>query len=57
MNLAQTLNRPRYGRILRQRPMGSDFIVVSSMVTEHVAEMTLAEDQHVVEALSPHRSD
>jgi len=57
LNLAQTLNRPRYGRILRQRPMGSDFIVVSSMVTEHVAEMTLAEDQHVVEALSPHRSD
>ena len=48
------LDRPPLGRILLQREMCAGLVVVGHVSAEHVAEVALTKDQHVVQAFPPH---
>src|SRR6202022_2126565 len=54
---AGSLNRTRDRRILIQRPMRSDAVVIVSIGFQNPAEMRLAQDNHMIDALAPDRSD
>lgn len=54
---AELLNRPPEGRILAQREMCPEFIVVACVRFEDSAQVALAEDDHMVQASPPNRPD
>src|SRR4029077_14523079 len=54
---AGSLNRTRDGRILLQRPMRSNAVVIGRIVFQNSAQMCLAQDDDVIQTLAPDRSD
>jgi hypothetical protein len=51
------LDRPEVGRVLVERKMGARSVVVSEIADQDTAEVSLAEDEHVIQALAPDRAD
>jgi hypothetical protein len=51
------LNRARDRRIFIQRPVRSGVIVIASIGSQDSAQMCLAQDDEMVHALAPDRSD
>ena len=51
------LDRPEVGCVLVQREMGTRLMVVSEVAGQDAAEVSLAEDEHVIQALAPDRAD
>ena len=51
------LNRARARRILVQRPVSSDPVIVASIRSQNPAQVCLAQDNDVVQTLTPDRSD
>jgi len=54
---AGSLNRTRDRRILLQRPMRSNAVVIGRIVFQNSAQMRLAQDNDVVHTLTPDQSD
>src|SRR6202048_749332 len=54
---AGSLNRTRDRRILVQRPMRANAVVIGRIVFENSAQMCLAQNDDVVQTLAPDRSD
>jgi hypothetical protein len=55
--LAKPLDRPTAWRILVQRQVRSDFVVVAGIAGKDPAQMGLAEDDDVIEAFPADRAD
>src|SRR3981081_3891653 len=53
---AGSLNRTRDRRILLQRPMRSNAVVIGRIVFQNSAQMCLAQDDDVIQTLPPKRS-
>ena len=51
------LDRPDVWSILVEREMGARPVIVSEIEGQDAAEMLLAEDEHVIQALAPDRAD
>jgi hypothetical protein len=51
------LDRPEVGRVLVQREVGTRLMVVAEVSGQDAAEVSLAEDEHVVQTLAPDRAD
>jgi len=45
------------GGVFVQRPVRSDFIVIVSIILQSLTQVTFAQDDEVIEALAPDRSD
>src|SRR4030081_2811815 len=54
---AGSLYRPRNRRIFVQRSMRSDAVVIIGVRFQNPAQMLLAEDNEVIQTLTPDRSD
>src|SRR3979411_1075980 len=54
---AGSLNRTRDRRILLQRPMRSNAVVIGRIVFQNSAQMCLAQNDDVIQTLAPDRSD
>jgi hypothetical protein len=54
---APVLDGPIDRGILVERPMGSQLIIVSSIVLQNSAQMRFPQDNHMVDALTPDRLD
>src|ERR1700692_848423 len=54
---AGSLNRTRDRRILLQRPMRSNAVVIGRIVFQNSAQMCLAQNDDVIQRLAPDRSD
>src|SRR6266850_2483822 len=54
---AGSLNRTRDRRILLQRPMRSNAVVIGCIVFQNSAQMCLAQNDDVIQTLAPDRSD
>ena len=54
---AETLDLPMAWRILAQGQMGSQFVVIGGVGREDPAQVGLAEDDDVIEALPADRAD
>jgi hypothetical protein len=54
---AGSLYRPRNRRIFMQRSMRSDAVVIIGVRFQNAAQMLLAEDNEVIQTLTPDRSD
>ena len=52
-----SLNRTRDRRILLQRPMRSNAVVIGRIVFQNPAQMFLVQDNDVIQTLAPERSD
>src|SRR4030088_2773290 len=52
-----SLNRTRDRRILLQRPMRSNAVVIGRIVFQNSAQMCLAQNDDVIQTLAPDRSD
>ncbi len=52
-NISSPLNRPIDRRIFVQRPVRSEVIVIASVSSQDVAQMFLAQDDDMVDALAP----
>ena len=57
INGSDPLNRARDRRIFIQRPVRSDFVVIVGIGSQDPPQMRLAQDDEVVHALAPDRSD
>ena len=55
--LAEPLDLPMDRRILSQRQMRSEFVVVAGVAGKDPAQMSLAEDGDVIEAFPADRTD
>jgi hypothetical protein len=53
----QSLNGPRFRRILLQPKMCSRLVVVGQILLQHSPKMLLAQHDHIVETFTPDRSD
>ena len=51
------LDGPDVRCILVEREMGTCLMVVGEIASQDAAEVSLAEDEHVIQALAPHRAD
>jgi hypothetical protein len=51
------LDRPGVGRVLVQREVGTRLMVVGEVSGQDAAEVSLAEDEHVIQALASDRAD
>jgi hypothetical protein len=51
------LDRPEVGCVLVEREMGTCLMVVGEIAGQDAAEVSLAEDEHVIQALAPDRTD
>ena len=49
-------NHPRAGRPLSQRSMRTPVVEIADILGQHLLQMALIEDEHVVQALAPDRS-
>jgi len=56
-DLAVSLDRPMAGRILTQRQMRPDFVVITCIGRKDLAQMGLAKDDDVIEAFPADRAD
>ena len=54
---AGSLNRTRDRRIVLQRPMRSNAVVIGRIVFQNSAQMCLAQNDDVIQTLAPDRSD
>jgi hypothetical protein len=54
---AGSLDRTRDRRILLQRPMRSNAVVIGRIVFQNPAQMFLAQDNDVIQTLAPERCD
>jgi len=54
---AETLDRPMAWRILAQGQMNAQFVVVGSICRKDPAQVGLAKDDNVIEALPADRAD
>ena len=52
-----SLNRARYGRILTEGQVRPRLVIVASVRLQNPAQMRLAQDNGVVQKLTPDRSD
>ena len=52
----EDLDRLRSGRVLVRREMGTCQVVVGEVLGQDAAEVSLAEDEHVIQALAPDRA-
>jgi hypothetical protein len=50
-------DRPEVGCVLVQRKVGARLMVVGEIAGQDAAEVSLAEDEHVIQALAPDRAD
>src|SRR5262249_22805243 len=50
-------DRPRVGRVLVEGEVGPHLMVVGEVADQDTAEVSLAEDEHVIQALPPDRAD
>ena len=55
--LTETLDRPMVRRILPQEQMGAQFVVVAGVGRKDPPQMSLAEDDDVIEAFPANRPD
>ena len=51
------LDRPEVGRVLGQREVGTRLLVVGEVSGQDAALVSLAEDEHVIQALAPDGAD
>jgi hypothetical protein len=51
------LDRPHIWSVLVEREMGACPVVVSEVAGQDAAKVSLAEDEHVMQALAPDRAD
>jgi hypothetical protein len=51
------LDRPEVGRVLVQREVGTRLMVVGEVLGQDAAEVSPAQDEHVIQALAPDRAD
>ena len=51
------LDRPEVGSVLVEREMGARLMVVGEVAGQDAAEVSLAENEHVIQALAPDRAD
>ena len=51
------LDRPEIGCVLVQREMGTRLMVVGEVSGQDATEVSLAEDEHVIQALAPDRAN
>jgi hypothetical protein len=51
------LDRPEVWSVLVEREMGAGMVVVAEVSGQDAAEVSLAEDEHVVQTLAPDRAD
>ena len=56
-HLAEPLDRPVGRRILVQGQMGSEFVVIAHVGRKDAAQMSLAQDDDVIEAFPAERAD
>ena len=56
-NAADRLGASKVGRVLAQRQMGSDLVVVNRVCCEDLTQMCLAEHNYVVEAFATDRTN
>src|SRR5512145_2972590 len=56
-SLTRTRTRPEGGRVLVQREVGPRLMVIGEIAGQDAAEVSLAEDEHVIQALAPDRAD
>src|ERR1700681_3703969 len=54
---AKLLWVPKIRRILVQREMRADLIVISSVILQHATQLRFVEHDQVIEAFAPNRSD
>ena len=52
-----TLNRPEVGCVLVEREMCTCLMVICEVASQDVAEVSLAENENVIQTLAPDRSD
>ena len=50
-------DRPQVGRVLVEGEVGPHLMVVGEIAGQDAAEVSLAEDEHVIQALAPDRAD
>ena len=53
----RTLDRPEVGCVLVEREVGARLMVISNVSGQDTAKVSLAEDEHVIQALAPDRPD
>ena len=53
----EDLDRPEIGRVLVQREVGPRLMVIDEIAGQDAAEVSLAEDEHMIQALTPDRAD
>jgi hypothetical protein len=51
------LDRPEVRRVLVEREVGARLMVIGEVAGQDAAEVALAENKHVIQALAPDRSD
>jgi len=51
------LDRPEVRRVLVEREVGARLMVIGEVAGQDAAEVSLAEDEHVVQTLAPDRAD
>ena len=51
------VDRPQVGRVLVEGEVGSHLVVVGEIAGQDAAEVSLTEDEHVIQALAPNRAD
>ena len=56
-NAADGLDGSGYGRVLGQRLVRSRTVVVTRVRAQHMTQMTLAEHDHMIQALASNRTD
>ena len=53
----RTLDRPEVGCVLVEREVGARLMVIGKVSGQDTAKVSLAEDEHVIQALAPDRPD
>jgi hypothetical protein len=56
-NGPEPLNRARDGRILVQRPVCPDVVIIATIGAQDAAQMYLAQDNEIVQAFAPDRTN
>ena len=54
---AHVLDRAIYRSVLVERPMSPQLIIIGGILRQNPAQVRFAQDNHVVDALAPDRSD
>jgi hypothetical protein len=51
------LDRPDVGGVLVEREVGPRLVIVAEVAGQDATEVSVAEDEHVIQALAPDRAD